>query len=224
MPPQPDSSVMSQGSFRKRTACFLLALGIATRVFLALWAHPLYDDAYITFRYSQNFAQGHGLVYVTGEHVLGTSAPLYALLLGILKAALPFASIPGIAVAVGILSYILAFFALSYSLQKLSLRELEADLCLALFSFSPLLLGVSVSGMETPMVIALMLGVLCFGVHRRAVPTGVCGALLLMTRVDGIAWLGMLGLAALIYDRRLLLRASAVLVALTAVGFMGLHH
>ena len=39
------------------------------------------DDAFITYRYAANFAQGHGLVYNRGEHVLGTTAPGYAMLL-----------------------------------------------------------------------------------------------------------------------------------------------
>ncbi len=36
------------------------------------------DDAYITYRYSQNILEGHGLVYNPGERVLGTTTPLYA--------------------------------------------------------------------------------------------------------------------------------------------------
>src|SRR5258707_567736 len=44
-----------------------------------------YDDAFITYRYSFNLASGHGFVYNIGEHQLGTSAPLFGLLLGILS-------------------------------------------------------------------------------------------------------------------------------------------
>ena len=43
--------------------------------------HPI-DDAYITFRYARNLAEGLGLVYNPGEWVLGTTAPLWAMLLG----------------------------------------------------------------------------------------------------------------------------------------------
>ncbi len=47
--------------------------------------HPyVMDDAFITYRYAQNFAAGAGLVFNPGERVLGTSSPLYALLLGAL--------------------------------------------------------------------------------------------------------------------------------------------
>ena len=39
------------------------------------------DDAYITYRYVDNFLQAEGLVYNAGERVLGSSAPLYLLIL-----------------------------------------------------------------------------------------------------------------------------------------------
>jgi hypothetical protein len=40
-----------------------------------------FDDTYITFRYSLNLASGHGFVYNLGEHVLGTTTPLWTLVL-----------------------------------------------------------------------------------------------------------------------------------------------
>lgn len=45
-----------------------------------------YDDAFITYRYARNWAEGTGLVFNPGERVLGTTAPGYALLLGVLSA------------------------------------------------------------------------------------------------------------------------------------------
>lgn len=41
-----------------------------------------YDDAFITYRYAQRFAEGRGLTYNDGEVVYGTTAPGYALALG----------------------------------------------------------------------------------------------------------------------------------------------
>lgn len=46
-----------------------------------------YDDAFITYRYARSWAEGDGLVFNPGERVLGTTAPGYALLLGLLSAA-----------------------------------------------------------------------------------------------------------------------------------------
>jgi hypothetical protein len=39
------------------------------------------DDAFITFTYARNLAAGHGFVFNIGERVLGTTAPLWAMLL-----------------------------------------------------------------------------------------------------------------------------------------------
>ncbi|MDP6777925.1 MAG: hypothetical protein QGI83_14300, partial [Candidatus Latescibacteria bacterium] len=41
------------------------------------------DDPYITYRYARNIAEGHGFIYNPGESVLGTTAPLYALILAL---------------------------------------------------------------------------------------------------------------------------------------------
>jgi hypothetical protein len=54
---------------------------VALVVRLLTRPHPI-DDAYITFRYAGNLADGLGLVYNAGEWVLGTTAPLWAVILG----------------------------------------------------------------------------------------------------------------------------------------------
>ena len=36
------------------------------------------DDAYITYRYARNLADGHGMVFNPGVHHLGTTAPGWA--------------------------------------------------------------------------------------------------------------------------------------------------
>jgi hypothetical protein len=63
------------------TGAVLLLLVLAGVVAVANHGSS-HDDAYITFRYAANFARGEGLVYNLGDEVLGTSAPLYALVLG----------------------------------------------------------------------------------------------------------------------------------------------
>ena len=40
-----------------------------------------FDDPYVTYRYAEQIAAGHGMVYNLGERVLSTTSPLYALLL-----------------------------------------------------------------------------------------------------------------------------------------------
>jgi hypothetical protein len=64
-------------------ALFLIAEAVALGVRLAPRSAP-YDDAFITFRYARNFAEGKGFVYNPGDHYLGTTAPPFGLLLGVL--------------------------------------------------------------------------------------------------------------------------------------------
>lgn len=62
-------------------AAWLLVVGLLT----ARLAGQALDDVFITYRYAQNFAAGEGLVFNPGERVFGTTAPGWALLLGLLQ-------------------------------------------------------------------------------------------------------------------------------------------
>ena len=63
----------------------VVAIAVAVYALLAWRLDFLCDDAYITFRYAQNWASGHGLVYHPGidEPVEGYSEFLWAILLGV---------------------------------------------------------------------------------------------------------------------------------------------
>src|SRR4051794_40743160 len=61
--------------------CLVAVVTTRTVAALALGVRPL-DDAYITYRYALNLGDGHGFVYNVGDHVLGTTTPLWAAILG----------------------------------------------------------------------------------------------------------------------------------------------
>jgi len=76
------SQTKSLYHFSKNT---LLAISIGIFV-LAILARIIpgprtIDDAFITYRYVRNILAGIGFVYNPGEQVLGTTTPLYTLLL-----------------------------------------------------------------------------------------------------------------------------------------------
>jgi hypothetical protein len=56
---------------------------LAVGLWIIIGPKPI-DDAYITFRYARNLAEGIGLVYNPCEHVLGTTTPLFSLVLALL--------------------------------------------------------------------------------------------------------------------------------------------
>jgi len=59
------------------TPIILFFAAIAVRLVVYFATHYAVDDAFITFRYAANIANGNGLVYNLGERVLGTSTPLF---------------------------------------------------------------------------------------------------------------------------------------------------
>ncbi len=114
------------------------------------------DDAYITFRYARNLAEGVGLVYNAGERVLGTSAPLFAALLAGLHRLTP-SSVPGAAFAVGVLC-LPACALLGYRLARRTVSPSLAILFVAAALTPQASLEVFASGMETPLVLLGLLG------------------------------------------------------------------
>ena len=72
----------------------LVLLAMLLRIVLATSVYSYFvDDAYIFMRYSDNFANGQGLVYNPGEKVLGFTSFLYTFILSFLRAAIPNQSI-----------------------------------------------------------------------------------------------------------------------------------
>ena len=68
-------------SYIRRVKNFLSACVIIVICrLLAAYTFGTFDDAFITYRYAQNLAAGHGLVYNLQERVLGTTAPLFAII------------------------------------------------------------------------------------------------------------------------------------------------
>ena len=85
-----------------RISRFIFPIGVVSLVLLVqvLPGPRPVDDAYITFRYARNLAQGLGFVYNPGDHVLGTTTPLYTIVLSALYTLLPRADIAWLAVVI----------------------------------------------------------------------------------------------------------------------------
>ena len=56
------------------------ALAAVTALFYCLFTQQVWEDYFITFKFSQNLAAGKGLVYYEGERVHGFTSPLGVLL------------------------------------------------------------------------------------------------------------------------------------------------
>lgn len=123
--------------------------------FYALWSRLwACEDAYITFRYIENWVNGYGLVYNVGDKVEGFTHPLWLFLI-----ALPTFLGANVRASALILSLLISIIALAVILW----RDRGEDNAPLVFPLAALLLlshtgyrDFSVSGLEFPLVVLLM--------------------------------------------------------------------
>ena len=159
----------------------LLLLAISARL---VPGERIVDDAYITFRYARNLVEGNGLVYNPGERVLGTTTPLYTLLLAGLSLVTGCRDLPALALPVNALAGA-ASVGLLYALGKrFAGHWAPAAAAALLWAVAPFSVTFAVGGMETDLTIALLLAAACAHLtgHPRAM--AVLSALALLARPD----------------------------------------
>lgn len=145
------------------------------------------DDAYITFRYARNLLAGHGLVYNPGEAVLGTTTPLYAVLMAGLGrlAGGPAAPFPTLALAANAVAAACA----CWLLCRLG-RQLEAPgaglAAALLWAVAPMSVTFDIGGMETGLTVALILAAWALGLEGRWRLAALTAALALLARPDSL--------------------------------------
>jgi hypothetical protein len=188
----------------------LLALALVA-LLAARSPHFIPDDAYITFRYARNLAAGEGFVYNSGERVLGTSAPFWAILLAISRIIAPGLDTAVVAQVISIAFYLLAgvlvFLIVRWDLCKsIHARPTVAVawglLAAALWLSSQQAVDSALSGMETALfAFLILLAAHAFecSAHIRA---GTVLGLALATRIDAIVAIVCLVIWCLVHKRR----------------------
>lgn len=178
---------------------FLVAASGILRIWAALRGIPngLFDDAYITLRYAANLAKGLGLVFNPGEHVLGTTSPLFTAILATGARVLGQNRLETLAVTVGILSSLFTLYFCAMALTKAGIPDSVQWAFLSVVAFLPSFIANSVSGMETPLVLFLMSLSLYFYTEQRLILLSIAGVLLFLGRIDTGIWLLALALALL---------------------------
>jgi hypothetical protein len=195
---------------RSVDACALAAVFAAAAWMAFATRFTVYDDAFITYRYAYNLATGQGFVYNPGDWYLGTTAPLYGLLLGVLALPDPDA-IPTISVVVSAISLMMCGPAL-YVYGRVSAAPLAGFVAALLFVTSPALVGVT--GLETTFQVAVVLWAF---VAYRLGKTSVAAALLaiaIVTRLDSAVALVVVGAHFAATRRRMPWREVAILLAI----------
>jgi len=169
------------------------------------------DDAYITFRYARNLAGGLGFVYNPGQRVLGTTTPLYTLLLTLAWLAglhdLPATALVLNALADAATAALLcglgwrlgASFGpgLRAGRSASPLHRFEPAAVLAVgvglaWAISPMEVTFAIGGMETPLVILLLVAAFAAYVAGRSRWSALFMALAVLTRPDALLAAGLL--------------------------------
>lgn len=168
----------------------LAMLALAVRLAFPFW---FFDDAYITFRYAANMADGRGLVYNEGERVLGTTTPLWALGLGLVAEIAGREAVPVAARGLAVVADV-GTACLLYGLGVMVLRRCWAGGLLgAAFALAPDSVVHAGSGMEASLFSLLCLGALAPVAAGRLDRAAFVGALAMLTRPEGVLALLLVG-------------------------------
>lgn len=161
------------------------------------------DDAFITYRYARNILAGNGFVYNPGEQVLGTTTPLYTLVMVVLGAlsggsAAPFPQLAmGLnAIADGVTAVLLLRLGKQLGAR---LAGWGAALVWAILPFS---VTFAIGGLETSVYVLLLVATWGAYLQGRYVIVGLCAGLALLTRPDALILILPLGFDRLFFDQK----------------------
>jgi len=188
-----------------------LLLGIVTRLWFIQETNLTYEDSLISFRYAENLSEGGGFVYNTGEKILGTTSPLWTLLLALLRVA-------GYDNTIDSARFLsLLFDTLTVLILMTTFCSLKqprfASLWAILFASSSGIVPITMSGMETSLLI-LSMALAIRGIALKTSLLAIGAAMTVLTRIDGLLFAVPFLAASLITDRRWGLRQVAMTVIL----------
>lgn len=151
------------------------------------------DDAYITFRYARNLLAGNGLVFNPGQAVLATTTPLYSILMAALGAISggPNADFPVLAWALNAVLGAVSCWLLA-RLGKQLAAPYAGWSAAAVWAIAPMAVTFAIGGMETSLFVALLLSAFYASLTGRHRLLAVTASLALLTRPDGLLFIGPL--------------------------------
>ncbi|WP_033294126.1 ArnT family glycosyltransferase [Amycolatopsis jejuensis] len=187
------AKITTNGYLRAGVLIVVLGLSLVHQLMFGTVA----EDAYISFRYSENLAAGNGLVFNPGEHVEGYSNFLWVILVALPKAWFG-ADIVTTAAVLGILCTLGSVLVSYYLANKLASRTGRESPALGIVAavFTATASGLAAygpSGLETPLFLLLVLSAFLALAHRHCVVAGLLSGLAVMTRPDGLVVAGLVG-------------------------------
>ncbi|MBW8012335.1 MAG: hypothetical protein FVQ83_14065 [Chloroflexi bacterium] len=171
----------------------LIGAAIVLRVVWIAYTNFTYEDAFITFRYSRQLAEGNGFVYNIGERVYGTTTPLFTILTSIWLLITRSDVVLGGRI-LNLAATLGAFILLAKTLRNAGSSHVQSFLAIFLLSFTSKLWIIDTGGMETSLVIFFMAASWYTYVKGEIRWTGILLGFLLLTRPDTFLWPVSLGI------------------------------
>ncbi len=173
---------------KRRPFPFLIIILVTLGIIIRWNAGPrTIDDAYITYRYARNLLSGIGFVYNPGEHVLGTTTPLYTMLLALI--ALPLegakAAFPQISLILNSLIDGLNCLFLFRLGNELRSKWVGYATALA-WAIAPFSVTFAIGGLETSLFVLLLLLTSYYYVKSAFRRSAFFAALAFLTRPDAL--------------------------------------
>ncbi len=200
---------------KKITIIFLST--IIVRIVFHFLTNFTFDDAFITFRYVENLVNGQGFVYNKGEHVLGTTTPLFTLLVSMVH-------VIGFKIEQAAMMVTL----LSSGLTAVILYKFACSLRMTHFAFVPVLMYIlfprllvtDTAGMETSFFTLLILLSFYYAHKQKDYYAWGMATLAALTRPEGFLLLILLGIKTLIRNREELLKLLTIPFTIIAPWFL----
>ena len=187
--------------------------GAATRLWLILVIRSFDEDALITMRYASNIWHGQGWVYNAGQHVLGTTSPLWTALTAPIAGLLRFDNARIAESILGFGFYAAACVLFSRLAQQWSLPVAAHLGWLAVLALHPTLVAESVSGMEASLLVLLIAASLTLAVAGLPVPAMAVAGLAILARPEGVVWAACLVAYIWAVGRRSAIRKGLLVLA-----------
>ncbi len=182
----------------RRSVWIWIMLGCMAVCFAVLHQHFAQDDAYITYRYARNLSRGVGFVYNPGEQVLGTTTPLFTLMLAALTR-LTGVEVSSLSLIVGAVSlWVSAGMLYQYGrAQNMKLAPAIAVIYLA-NPFMP-----HIVGMESFFLLGMLLLTTYAYTSRRWFWAAALGGLLVLVRYEMLFLVVLMGADYILSQRKL---------------------
>ncbi len=196
----------------------ILTIIILLAIIFRIFFNPVdIDDTPVTYRYAENIAGGKGFVYNEGERVIGTTTPLYTLLMAFfikLGFNVFFASN-----SVGLISAVMSVVFVYLILKESGFGKagLLAAFFLAVINDFVIY---TMNGMETSFYIMLILAVIYFYIKEKMVITSMFLGLVALTRPDGLVLAAVVYAYYLITKRKIPWTSLAIFIAIILPWFI----